>query len=580
MTRTLITIIAFFQITLGFAQINNSSFDLKAKIVDEITKEMLPFASVFNQQQKFGTASNLDGYFELPDNQLGDSIVVSYIGYENKVIVISRELPRVIEMKPRSAFLNEVTVIAQSDYLYDMVANIRKNRKTKSKTSKTYFFLESSVDNQPIEIIETYFNGEYSNFGIDDLSIKKGRIGLKSFNNRSFRSTESSRLFSMHDIFGKSKLFPGSPLAFNKRKLKKDFTLDLNRSYVENDLKIFVIDFKPKNGRTDLFEGTVWIDQKNNRLLKLILKVESAAVHPFLPIGYNTIQRIDMEITKTYEKVGSDPFINSIDFNYDVYYVDTMGSQIKVTTKAFTKAYDYQKPFNLPYFNFSKHYHQDYRDVSVAPYDSLFWNRTTEFRFYDRLQEIENFILENEIDGRILQPRTRRDSLHSQLQFPYISWNVNRFKMRQAPYSVIEKSAKSKPFMVDRYNLGVKLYFDINQVRDSLIYQLHTILDPVESFYHFKITDYDRAFMNMYFDLMEIQKRELEKELSQVPVPSKIVFGQLYQKHLKIFEEKSKLLFSETDRGRDFDKMKDWNDYILESLQVDNLKFFNIDETE
>ena len=459
MKRTIFTALAVFQMMIGFSQVNSQKISLKAKVVDKNSKEILSFATVYNQRLSIGTATNLDGYFELPDNRVGDTIIISYIGYENKVIILSNKSPNVISLTPRSANLNEVTVVAKSDYLYNIMSNVRKKRRTKSKTSRTYFFLESLVDNQTIEIIENYYNGEYSNFGTNELFFKKGRIGLKEFKNRSFRSTESSRLFSMHNIFNKSDLFPGSPLAIKKKKLKRDFNLKLNRSYVENGSKIFVIDFTPKNGRTDLFGGTVWIDKDKNKLIKLKLKVENASVHPFVPIGYNTLERLDMEITKTYKTINGEQFINTMDFNYDVHYVDTLGSRMNVTTKAFTKAYNYEKEFELPYFEFSELNHQDYRNLTVAPYDTTFWKRTSEFRFYDRLQEVENFILENKIENYVIHARTRKDSARYQLQFPYISWHPARFEMRQAQPDLIEKAAKSKPFIIDRINFGCSIVF-------------------------------------------------------------------------------------------------------------------------
>ena len=129
-------------------------------------------------------------------------------------------MPKRISLSPLSTLLDEVVVIADSDYLYDIVTKLRKNKRTKRKTSKTYFFLETLLYDERIEIIESYYNGEYSNLGIDELNIKKGRIGLKPVKDRYFRSTESSKLFSMHDLFTKSKLFPDNPLSIKKKDLK------------------------------------------------------------------------------------------------------------------------------------------------------------------------------------------------------------------------------------------------------------------------------------------------------------------------------------------------------------------------
>lgn len=434
--------------------------------------------------------------------------------------------------------------------------------------------------NEPIEIIEGYYNGIYSNQGIDTLKLKKGRIGLKPINDRYYRSTESSTLFSLHDIYAKSYLFPESPLAMNKKELKKNYLLTLNYTFNADQSEFYVIDIAPKEERKDLFGSTVWIDRTNLRLMKVSLRIKNASVHPFIPIGYNTIEQVDMEINKTYETIDGEQFINTIDFNYNVAYADTLGNMVKATTRAFTKAYDYQNQFRLPRFEFTPHLHKDYRNITVVPYDSMFWQRTTEFRFYDRLMEIENFIAVNKIENQVMHPESRKDSMHAQLQFAYIPWDTIRFKMGQAREEVIEKSMRTSHFEVDRYHLNIKLYLDINVVKDTLLYQLYSVLDPVNSFYHFPIAEEDLAFMNMWFDLMEIEKRAFVNELTILRQPNEDIIERLYQKHLRQFEESRRQLMAAVDRGEHKINMSKWNQYIQNILSVNNLEWFNLQGSE
>ncbi len=580
MKKIIFGLVVFLQVTSGLAQIKSSLYTIKATITGEDSNTALSFATIFNKRLSTGTASNLAGYFELPNNRIGDTIVVAYLGYEDEVFVVSENTPKVIRLTPRAALLDEVVVIAERDYLYDMLAKLRKHKRAKPKVSKTYFFLETKMFEETIELIESYYNGEYSDLGIDELSIKKGRIGLKPVQKRYFRSTESSKLFSMHDLFSKTKLFPKNPLSIRKNALKKAYTLKLSHTFEEQQAKIYVIDFSPKKDTTNLFAGRIWVDQTNNRLIKIKLQIENAEVHPFIPIGFNTIEAVDMEITKSFQTIDNDQYINTIDFNYKVSYGDKWGNKVSARTKAFTKAYDYEAEFELPNFEFSRHYHEDYRNITVAPYDSVFWNRTAEFRFYDRLVEIENFILQHKVENSVMHYANQKDSLFSQLQFPYISWDKDRFKMSQAPARVIEESKRTRAFATDRFNLNVKLYLDINRVQDSLVYQIQTILDPSNSYYHFYLTDRDRAFMNMYFDLMEIEKRKFILAESLTPHPSEAFLKKLYQQHLAAFAASSKLFIEETNRGKNLEKMERWNDYIFRFLKVNNLKVFAVQEEE
>lgn len=572
---TLVVMTLFFGVCCLAQEKNKSIVDIKAIVIDEKTEEALAYANVFNQQQVIGTATGLDGYFELPNNQIGDTLIFSYLGYEDEVYVVKKEQLLVIKLQPSIGILEEVVVTAESDYLYDMLAKLRKGKKTKSKKAKTYFYLETLLFGEPIEIIESYYNGTFSNYGLKELELKKGRIGLKPVRNRYFSSTESSRIFSLHDAFSKNKLFPSNPLSFKKKELKKKYQLNLNHTYLDGKQKIFVVDFFPKKDSTALFSGRIWVNRDDNKILKIKLNIENSTIHPFIPIGRNTIQYVDMEMTKSFHEINNSSFIQSINYNYKVVYRDTSGNELKATTKAYLNAYDYKQRFNLPKFEYTRHLHRDYRNITAGGYDAVFWNKSNEFRFYDKKQEVEDFIKENYIDNNLLFPaRSSRDK--QQMEFPYILWNEDRFEMTQASDEKIERSKRTTAFESDRYHLNVKLYFDVNQVQDSMIYRLATILDPVGSYYYFQITDLDRAFMNIYFDLMEIEKRAFEKELMKMSNASLEEIYDLYEKHLEVFEENSKSFVAETNKGRNWRKMKEWNDYILEELKVDNLKKLNL----
>jgi hypothetical protein len=308
------------QVSSGLTQVVGQEYILRASIIDESTQAPLPYATVYNQTRETGTASNADGFFELPQCQSGDTIVASYVGYSDRSIVLSSDLPTTLYLSPSPRSIGEVVITVKSDYLVKMVAKLRKNKKTPVQTAKTYFFLETEIEDQSVEIIEAHFNGQYADLGIEDLSLKKGRIGLKPLVDRYYLSTESARLFCMHRLFVRSDLFPKSPLSTKTKKLKSTYTFTLSSTYTDAGSTIYVIDFTPKRDQDRLFSGRLWIDRAANRLLKVNLSIEHASVHPFLVIGSNTIEAVSMEITKSYGASGSESYINAIDFNYEVTY--------------------------------------------------------------------------------------------------------------------------------------------------------------------------------------------------------------------------------------------------------------------
>lgn len=548
---------------------------LKARVVESNGNAILPFANVFNKRALTGTAANYEGYFELPGNQLGDTIVISYLGYIDEVLVLTNNTPNEIALDPSPALLGEVVVIADNDYLYQMINQARRNKSTRTRSSKTYFFLETIMYDEPVEIIEAYYNGKYTNYGTEALQIKRGRIGLKPLKHRYFSSTESSRLFSLYDVFASSPIFPDNPFSIGKSQFKKAYRLSLRNTYMEGASQIFVIDFTPKMEAKELFSGTCWIDKSNKRMVKFNLSIQDAAIHPFIPIGYDTLERVDIDLTKTYQEIDGEFFVDAIDFDYNLVYTDRYGETLNVATRAYSKAYDYTEQFNLPYFEFTQSYHEDYRNIAVIKYDSLFWSSNNEFRFYDRVTELNDFVRENRVVGNTLYPK--RAAEEQQLQYPYIVWSKDRFLMKEANQDQIEKAETNYETADERYNFNTKLYLDVSWLEDSLVFHTNAILDPVHSFYHLKMSDESYAFMNMYFDLLEIQRRKLEAALRTTENLDIEKVEQIYQQHLAAYEKTKRQFIAKVNRGKSPNRMKVWNRLILEELGIDNLSLFELD---
>jgi len=574
MTKTLVFLILLFSAAQALSQTTSRSINVQATVLDETTNEPLPYANVFNRRLKTGTATNQSGYFFLPGNQSGDTIEISYLGFISQLVIVSKSLPTPLRLRPNSMLLGQVVVRADDSYLYELVTRAKKNYRTSTRTAKTYFFLETELSGSKVEMIEAYYNGQYGNFGTIGLALKKGRIGLRPVNNRYFSSTESSRLFSLHNLFTKSPLFPDNPLSLSKGKLRKKFRLQLKSTYTEGQAKVYVVGFEPKKDPGKSFGGTLWINSETDQIIKTSLKITNAGVYPFVPIGFNAFQQVDMEINRTYQNVGGELFSNTTDFNYHLSYQDRNGDQIKTTTRSFSKSYDYEEAFTLPYFTFTRDLHEDYRNITLTAYDAPFWEGSTEFRLFDRSREVENFIKNNYIENNVLYRGQGKEQ--QQLESPYLAWNENRILFKQAPAAKIEVPEFVRRTDRDRYNLNLKLFLDTNTLQDSLTFQALAVLDPINTYYHFYLTDQDHAYINMSFDLMEIEKRKLAASLKTMPQAPHPVVDSLYRHHLQAYNDHQQRLTKETNRGMNLPKMEDWNEYIIKHLSIDNLKLFQL----
>ncbi|MCB0692156.1 MAG: carboxypeptidase-like regulatory domain-containing protein [Saprospiraceae bacterium] len=575
-----IPLLLFISCDFIYSQSELEGIKLEGKVENKFSKEALSFAYIYNNRSGVGTASNSEGYFNLPKNLLGDTIIVSYLGYDDAIIIASRNSKLTVQLTPISTELNEIVVEAKSNYLYDIISRLNKKINSSSRDSKTYYLLESQISETPIEIIEAYYNGHYNNYGLTELNLKKGRIGVKSKNNHYFVSTESSQVFIMHDIFSKNVHFPDNPLCLNKKELKNQYKLQLEYNYKKDGSEVYVISFEPKTTTSTLFRGVMHVDISSYKVLKIKLNVKNTQNHPFVTIKKhnNTILYVDMDIEKTFKIIDNELFIDDINFDYKIIFQGKNNNLENVSTTAYIKAYDYNRRFVLPYFEYSTQYYgyADYRDINATPYDSCFWDEISEFRRYDQTEKIDSFMNSSyHFNEKINQ--VNNNIILGSLEYPYILWDEKRISISESDLLEIEKSKRINPFEIDRLNLNIKLYFDTHYFNDSLHFEVYAIIDPVDSYYLFHISDSDLALINMYFDLMQIQKLQLSEQLIKLKNPDMKTMQTLYENHIQEFKIKSQSLIKETSRGRNVVAMKKWNSHINDYLGIDNLRIFNLE---
>ncbi len=183
-------------------QAQSGTFTISGTIINHQSSETIPYATIYNRTTGTGTISTDNGNFSLTGLHLGDSIVVSFIGFENYPFLITQSNPRMlIKLKPKAHLLNAFVLHADNTYLYQLLARCNSNSHTNSKTAKTYFSLESNVNGAQVEMVESYYNGSFKNGDVTNLELKQGRIALAPFDHTLFVSTETSKALNMHQLF-------------------------------------------------------------------------------------------------------------------------------------------------------------------------------------------------------------------------------------------------------------------------------------------------------------------------------------------------------------------------------------------
>ncbi|UKN02189.1 DUF5686 and carboxypeptidase regulatory-like domain-containing protein [Paracrocinitomix mangrovi] len=548
--------------------------NLGAKVVNNNTKEAVAFAKVYSVKSGKGTVTNELGEFKLKEISCYDSLRISFIGFETKTIsVVDLIVSNTIKLNEKENLLSTVNVLADNSFLYQLVISCAKNKKTPSQQAKTYFQLESSSNGKTVEMLESYYNGTFKDYNVSKLDIKAGRVGLAHQNGHFVLSTETSKAILEQDLFKPTSLFPANPLSQSKKELYTNYSLSLSQKFAEGENQIFAIRFTPRKEANNFFSGIIWIDSASSSLRKIQLEIENSNISPFAPSGSTSkISAVDIQISKTFNNIEDETYLSEIQFNYQFDLVSQNGSVYTVNSKAYLYAFNYEEIFDLPFFDFVEGMHQDYLSISAFPYVESFWQSDPQFELYQHHQKVTNFIKN---DAQISNDDIFRHNQYRDRGFfnnEYVGWNENRIVITERK---LDNNYQDKGIIAgSRYNLEAQIFLDVNTVNDTVVIYTKSILDPFRSYYSLDINNASLAFINMFFDLIEIKRRQLDNQLMNIKDFSEI--KTLYTKEIADLNEITTRFFKEVQHGTEADEMIKWNSYIKGNLGIDNLDIFQV----
>jgi len=590
MEALMITIFFFFSVFCY------SQTAIRGIVKDSKANEPLSYCSISIKGTLKGTISNEEGVFSISGNLNTDTLIFSYVGYDTQKIPLKVVFKnKVVLLNRKDVLLQEVTIHSNDDFLYEILDQCRKKfLKDQTKhVAKVYYGLETQTKDRPIEMLECYYNGYLNGTALDKILLKNGRIGLAELDSSYFLTLNTSKAICSIGLTDKNDNFPLIPLQLSKRELKKMFIL--KSEYSED--KQYEIKFTPRADQNKRFSGEVWIDGNTFSLLKIDLTVKNAFNHPFLPLfSKDSILNVDLSISYTYKQEGSKMLLDIINFNYDVRYKRTRDSLNALVPSIITRDinakgvlyfYDYENPFILPYFEYDENY-DDYRKMSIIPYNAVFWKNNNTLILTKKQKENLGFFaqegyLVNFDEGnygnnflKILRRYPNDSTVVPFFEFYYAFWSekerieLNR-KLRQNEIYPAEKINQN--ILSDLYNLKVQILLDITQLEDSLNCKSYTVFDADKTFYHLPEQPCTKAFLNIFFDICQIERREMEKEL-QNNNKSLSRIDSVYKNTLERIDNITHRYLKEVKLGTNETELEKWNQYVMKNLNIDNIRIF------
>ena len=116
---------AFMEETEQFVEVPLNDTLTKGQVLDAETGEAIPFANVFLRSKGIGTSTDFDGKFTFPKQlEEGDTLIVQFIGYSNKIIKIDKQI---LESRTLSVRMRESEIV--------FMGEVQVNTPYRSKTS-------------------------------------------------------------------------------------------------------------------------------------------------------------------------------------------------------------------------------------------------------------------------------------------------------------------------------------------------------------------------------------------------------------------------------------------------------------
>jgi hypothetical protein len=82
-------LLLFFTLIIIHSEVKSQCLFVSGSMKDHVSGGALQGASIYAKGKNIGTISNVDGRFSLAAVALGDSLIVTFVGYENKTVIIT-----------------------------------------------------------------------------------------------------------------------------------------------------------------------------------------------------------------------------------------------------------------------------------------------------------------------------------------------------------------------------------------------------------------------------------------------------------------------------------------------------------
>ena len=491
-------------IFLGLSALSYSQ-NLTGRLLDE-NKEVVPFASVYFKGSTIGTSTNINGYFELPDNSKYQTLIFSAVGFTKTEVAKNKFLSGSSDviMKAQSVSLQTFEVKKRKrDRAYDIMKYAIKRRGYFNELVKEYnaqIYMKGSVyiteipafmlalaDSSEIPdsndlglmfLTESVNNIQFEapNRIVEEMVASKVSGSMSGLDGFSWNRA-SQVMVNLYDnninlnVGGRGFISPLSSSAF----IYYNFTYEgyFNEGkYMINKIKV-----EPKRGTDPVFTGYLYIVEDEWNIHSADLKLTKKT----------NVEYVDSVYFKQNFSLVNDTVFMPISVNLDIYYT-ILGLKAKyyalgqISSYDFTKGIEEAKAKNLKFevkqeaIDKSENYWDSERPVVLADDEKVNYSkgdsiqkRLSDPAYLDSLDRISNKF--KFVEGLLLGYRhyNRKDSV--EITTPSLLTSLLYTSVDGAVIQLEPTYTKSSKYGFTRFSPKLRYGFASNQPDASLLFE-------------------------------------------------------------------------------------------------------------
>lgn len=368
-------------------------------------------------------------------------------------------------------------------------------------------------------------------------------------------------------------MYPANPLWQSVKENRKKYYIRKVSESAEND--IVHLEFEPikQKDTTKLFSGNMWIKKSNFQLLKLQLYINHASNHPFLPIRVDDkLKNVDLNLTYHFSQFKESTRLTLIDLKFGFDYQSTNKGIVDsryIKTEGLVHLYDDAELFYLPFYKYDFG-HNDYRRLSLFPYDSTFWikNKALEVTEKQRLRydkfAKDGFVLNFDDISNLRNNEAATSRVNGFFEYNNVFWKKNN----------VVQLGRNESSTVDVADIVVQLYLDINKFDEIFHYRSVTILDVFNTKYNLANKPEHLVYLNLFFDHCEIIRMEMEEALNKTQDLKAV--SEIHKNATQKINDLQAKFKKELKYGHNIRNIPIWNQKVIDTFGKDNVKYFGL----